>query len=246
MSSDDSMYRAPASSLDRPSEGSARSLDDAIAGRFDFDFGEVLSEAWRLVDGSKGVILGAFAIQLVLNVVSQGIMRFGSDSDNALFGILSFLISLGVNVVTYTITAGIFLYAIKRAAGDASASFDDVLSCFGIALPIFGLAVLQGILTGLGFVLLILPGIYLAVAYAFAIPLKVERGLGIWESLETSRKSVTNVWWKVAGLFLVVGLAVILGGAVTLGIGLIWLAPFGTFVVAVLYREIFGYSGARH
>ncbi len=36
---------------------------------------------------------------------------------------------------------------------------------------------------------------------------------------------------------------VILGAVLTLGIGLIWLWPWGTMVFAILYREIFGYSG---
>jgi len=244
MSSDDSVYRAPGSPLDRPSEGGARSLDDAIAGNFDFDIGSVLQEAWELVSGSKGVVLGAIAIQIVLSGLSQGIGTAWSDSGNALFAMLAFLISIGVNIVTYTISAGLYLYGIKRAAGDPSASFEDVVSCFSIALPITGLVLLQGLLSVIGFLLLIVPGIYLVVAYGFALPLKVERGLGIWESLETSRKAVTTAWWKVAGLFLVVGLAVAIGGLLSLGIGLIWLIPFGTMALGVTYREIFGYSPA--
>jgi uncharacterized membrane protein len=157
---------------------------------------------------------------------------------------LAFLASIVANIVTYTISAGLYLYAIKRAAGDPSAAFEDVVSCFPIALPITGLVLLQAVISVIGFLLLIIPGIYLAVAYGFALPLKAERGLGIWESLETSRRAVTNAWWKVAGTFLVVGLAIAVGGALTLGIGLIWLIPFGMMVVGVVYREIFGYSPA--
>jgi len=246
MSSDDSVYRAPESPLDRPSQGSARSLDDAIAGNFDFEIGNVLREAWELVSGSKGVILGAIAIQIVLAGLNEGIGTMLSDSDNALFAILAVLVAIGVNIVSYTISAGLYLYGIKRAAGDESASFEDVLSCFSIALPIVGLVLLQGFLSVVGFLLLVIPGIYLIVAYGFALPLKVERGLGIWESLETSRKAVTTAWWKVAGVFVVVGLAVAVGGVLSLGIGLIWLIPFGTLAMGVMYREIFGYSPAAH
>jgi uncharacterized membrane protein len=244
MSNDDSLYRAPASSLDRTSSGSARSLDDAIAGNFSFEIGDVLSEAWSLVPGSKGVILGAIAISLGVNMAVQGVSMLAATDESGLMSLLFFIVSLAAGAIIYTINAGVFIYAIKRAAGDESASFDDVLSCFDQVLPIFGLTLFQGFLMLLGFLALVIPGIYLMVGYLFAVPLKAERGLGIWESLETSRRSVGNAWFKVAVMMLVVGLGVAFGGLLTLGIGFIWLIPFGVLVMGVVYREIFGYGGA--
>ena len=242
MTSDETAYRAPESSLSRPAVGNRRSLDDALAGQFDFELGDVLSEAWALTAGSKTVILGAVAIAIGANIAVQAVTVLGGD-DPGLMALVALLVSLAANAVIYTINGGIFLYAIKRAAGDESASFDDVLSCFGMILPIFGLMLLSGLLTFLGLLLLLVPGIYLAVAYSMALPLKVERGLGIWESLEISRKVLTTCWLKMAATVLVTGLAVGIGSIVTLGIGAIWLLPFGALVFGVLYREIFGYGG---
>jgi hypothetical protein len=242
MSSDESVYRAPESSLARSSTGDRRSLDDAIAGRYDFQLGEVLSEAWDLTNGSKGVILGAIAISLGVNIATQAVTLLGEADDSGLLLLLGLVISLAANAVIYTINGGVFLYAIKRAAGDETASFDDVLSCFNLIVPIFGLMLLSGLLTVLGFFLLVLPGIYLAVAYLLALPLKVERGLAIWDCLETSRKAITRQWLKVAVTAFVTGLAVALGSVLTLGIGAIWLLPFGALVFGILYREIFGYD----
>lgn len=45
-------------------------------------------------------------------------------------------------------------------------------------------------LTFLGFMLFIIPGLYLLLGYFFALPLVVDHGVGYWESLETSRKAV--------------------------------------------------------
>ena len=243
MTSDDSMYRAPSSPLGRPSAGNARSLDDAIAGNFDFEIGEVLSEAWALTKGSKSVLLGAMAISIGVSVANQGVTMMAASSESVLFSVLAFAISIGAMAVTYAISAGMTLYAINRAAGDSSASFDDVLSCFGQTLPILGVMFLGGLLSVLGLLLLILPGIYLMVGFSMAIGLKVERNTGVWESLDTSRKAIHNRWFKMAGLMIVMALMVGLGAIISLGVGLIWLFPFASLVIGVVYNKIFGYSG---
>jgi hypothetical protein len=245
MSSDDSVYRAPASALDRPTEGSARTLEDAIAGNFDFEMGEVFSEDWALVNGSKMVVCAGAALSLGANVIAEVLAWNDGSGISAIVVTVVWLAGkAALYAINATINAGLFLYAIKRAAGDDSASFADITSCFQLILPIAGLTLLPTLLMLLGFALFLIPGIYLAVAYVFAVPLKVERGLGIWDSLETSRKSVTNAWWKVAGVMLGAGLAVIIGTIVTLGIGIIWLGPFMIMVMGVTYREIFGYSAS--
>ena len=91
----------------------------------------------------------------------------------------------------------------------------------------------------LGMILLLIPGIYLAVAYLLAIPLVVERGLSPWQALEASRKAITQHWFKVFGLFLLLGLIVMVS-AIPLGIGLVWSIPLMVVAMGVLYRTIFG------
>jgi len=85
---------------------------------------------------------------------------------------------------------------------------------------------------------LIIPGIYLMVAYSFVIQLVGDQGLSPWQAMEVSRKAVTHRWWSVLGL----GLAVaILTGVSALGflIPLIWTIPWLMMTTAVLYRRIF-------
>jgi hypothetical protein len=240
------MYRAPSSSLGRPSEGSARSLDDAIAGEFDFEIGEVFSEAWALTKGSKSVLLGGMAISLGVSMANQGVSFMAGTSESGMMSILALIVSLGAMAVSWAISAGMTFYAIKRAAGDPSASFDDVLSGFNMMLPIVGVMLLYTVIVILGFLLLILPGLYLGVGYVLAIGLKVERGTGVWESLETSRKAIHNCWFKMAGLLILMSLGMAIGMIFTLGIGLIWLLPFASLVIGVVYVKIFGYSGTTH
>jgi len=95
------------------------------------------------------------------------------------------------------------------------------------------------LLVYLGMFLLLIPGLYLAVAYLLAIPLVVERGLAPWQALETSRKAISQHWFKVFGLFLLLGL-ITLVSAIPLGIGLVWSIPLFVIAMGVLYRTIFG------
>lgn len=247
MSMDESVYAAPESALDRPVEAGARSLDDAIEGNWDFDIVEVMSEAWQKISGAKGAmwvgILVMYAAIFVLQMVAGGIGA--ALGEGSILGIsIAMAIQLVGQAIAYVVTTGLYFFAIKWAAGDHSATATDVLAGFSVAGALIGVYFLMTVISMVGFLLLILPGIYLIVSYSLAAPLVIERGLGVWEALETSRKTVTNHWFKVFGLGLLSSLAVGLGMAVTLGIGLIWAMPFFFMVYGVLYNRIFGYSGA--
>jgi uncharacterized membrane protein len=95
------------------------------------------------------------------------------------------------------------------------------------------------ICTYLGFVLLIIPGIYLSIAYGLAKPLLVDRNLTPWQAMEVSRKALTHKWGSICLLYLAV-MALVGLSALCLGIGLIWTMPWSMVVIGVLYRRIFG------
>ena len=113
-----------------------------------------------------------------------------------------------------------------------------------MAIPLLVMFILMGLLVLTGLALLILPGIYLAIAYSFAPYLIIEKGLGIWESLETSRKAITPYWWRYFGLMLVSGLLVI-AGMIPLFIGLVWVLPIITIAAGEVFIETFNDSTTK-
>lgn len=240
MASDDSFYRPPESDLERAPETRSGSIESAIAGDFALEIGSVVSEAWSLLKGTKRVILLGYAISYLVTGLANAaqVAIDGPEPDGiSAFG---FLVSFGGTIAVWPITAGIMVFAVKRASGDRTTSFEELFAYYPIFMPIVALFILQIVLTMLGFILLVLPGIYLSVAYFMALPLLAERKLGIWEALETSRKALTRCWFRILGLAVLIGLAILVGGVLSLGIGLIWLIPFGTLCFGVAYREIFG------
>jgi uncharacterized membrane protein len=89
----------------------------------------------------------------------------------------------------------------------------------------------------LGFFCLVLPGIFLAVAYAFAYMLAVDKGLGFWEAMETSRRVVTRQWWRVFGLILL-GIPFIILGFAALGVGVFVALPLVAGAIAYAYEDL--------
>ena len=93
----------------------------------------------------------------------------------------------------------------------------------------------------IGFLLLILPGIYLMVAYSMAMPLVVEKNMSPWQALETSRKAISKRWFSY--LFLGILFSIIAGLSVlTLGLAFIWTVPLMMIAYGVLYRNMFGFE----
>jgi uncharacterized membrane protein len=115
-------------------------------------------------------------------------------------------------------------------------------SIFGYFSKMFSLLltmILMYIMVLIGFLLLVLPGIYLAVAYYMAMPLVVEKGMSPWQALETSRKAITHRWFSVFGLFFIMSL-ILFVSAIPLGLGMIWTLPMLIIAFGILYRNMFG------
>jgi len=231
-------YQSPASNLDQPSSASQYPLNP------NWEIGAVLSEAWALSNGFKATFWGSFLLYMGVVIVAAIVMGILSvvvtliaTEAAVVIAVLSQVIQL---VITAPLIAGLFMIGIKRAAGQPVNAF-MVFNYFPKTLPLFLTYLLMLVLVVIGFVLLAIPGIYLMLAYAFALPLLVDKKLGIWESLETSRKGITRCWFRFFG-FGIIGFLIVLVSAIPLGIGLIWTLPWLYAAMGVIYRDVFGVS----
>lgn len=251
-------YAAPGSALqEQPDQAAVPTIAEALARRYDFQIGALMSEAWALVSGTKGIIIGGLVVMYVAlwalmsllsmlgmvgfaGVMGIGMLGGGASSGVALlalvFGFLVF--TLLSTAIAYPFMAGITMVGIRRAAGQP-VRFNELFNHFGRTVPVIVAALLMTLLTVIGYLLFVIPGIYLALSYVLAIPLVVERGLSPWQAMEASRKAIGQHWFKVLGLFLVVSV-VMMVSAIPFGIGLIWTFPFAVLTLGVLYRIIFG------
>lgn len=229
-------------------------LQGGINGDYDFKIGDVISEAWKKTSGLKGPFWGALilivlifmVVGLVLTVALVGVGGAGG-AEGGSRGQVSIVAQLIINLVmfaiSYPLVAGIIMMGVRRSV-DLPISFKLVFSYFGFAGTIIVAAILMTILTSIGYLLLFLPGLYLAVAYMLAIPLIVEKKLGAWQAMEASRRAITHHWFKVFFLFFLMMLIAIVS-AIPLFLGLIWTYPMMFNVMGIIYREMFGVEEAR-
>ena len=75
-------------------------------------------------------------------------------------------------------------------------------------LSLLWLEILLGVLIALGFIALIVPGVYLYVAWAVSTPVLLIEGLRGGKALKRSRQLVAGRWWPTAGLLFIVTLLV--------------------------------------
>ena len=209
-----------------------------------FTVGWVVRESWEKVKGIKASIwAGSALMYLALIVIIAGGAFLLPDPDMGpeSAGVTAYLLSALFQVVTEVVSmlfiGGLLFMGIRHVAGD-KVSWKMIFHGFSFTGKIIVVSILQFILVTLGFLLLILPGIYLVVGYAMAIPLIVDKNLSPWEALETSRKAVHKVWWKVAALYIVMSLIFVVA-AIPLGIGLIWAWPMIMVAAGVVYHRLF-------
>jgi uncharacterized membrane protein len=215
----------------------ADSMERALAGDFEFDPIDVLKQAWQLTEGVKLILLVGIALVVIASFVAQWLVGLLA-SGPIIAALVSSLLQL---IVIGPIYGGMLVVGLRQATGQPFA-MDDLWGQFNKAAPIILMFVISYVLMCVGYLLLILPGIYLSVAYSMALPLVVDRGLSPWEALETSRKVVTKCWWRMAFLLLLCGL-ILAVSALPLLIPLIWTLPMAVLVVAVAYRNLFGVAG---
>jgi uncharacterized membrane protein len=245
MTNDSRISDQPPATLDlAASLGTAGSIENAVAGRYDFEVGEVMSEAWGLVKGFKGTFWAAGIVIYLMTIVS---ILIWTRISMAIFsghpGTIGPAIFNGlIGAFMAPLYVGMTALVVRRASG-MPATFSTAFGYLGKVPLLFVSGLLTMLMTYLGLVVLIIPGLYLGVAYGMTIPLIAFNELGAWQAMEISRQAITHKWFNVFALNLAVVFVVFLS-ALPLGIGLIWTMPWAMLVLGVLYRRMFGAPAA--
>ena len=224
-------------------EDSGGSLERGLSGDYDLQFGDWLSEAWDRVNGNKRTVwmamlfyLGlAFLIGMFFGVLNTPPVDVSELQPPTLVEAIGNLVSA---LVLMPMAVGLAFLGTALAMG-GKPNPKSLFAWYGHTLKIFLTGLLMNVLIFIGFLLLVLPGIYLAVSYQIALPLMVDKKLGPWEALEASRKIVGHHWFKVLG-FDLVALLVIMLSAFLLGIPFIWTVPALVIAFGIMYRNMVG------
>lgn len=197
---------------------------------YDFSISGVIKEALNRSDGFKWLFISSILVYILIEAFLKVglILTIPVTKDFA---------GLIVLPITLPVITGIIILAIRIVRGE-EVSLKNIFDYYPRVLALLGAYFLVVLVTLLGFILLILPGIYLSVSYVFTLSLVADKGLGVWEAMELSRKTVTQQWWKFFGLSLVILLIITLS-IIPLGVGLVWSVPITYLTYGLLYHRLF-------
>ena len=114
-----------------------------------------------------------------------------------------FLSSLVMMVIS-ALVQGALTRATVSANEGIRATFGQSLSAgLQVILSLIGLSILWSLGVGIGFVLLIVPGVILLMMWAVAVPALVVERAGVFAAFSRSAQLTKGARWKIFGLSLV-------------------------------------------
>jgi hypothetical protein len=240
---------------------------DIFTRDYDLDIGRCVTNAWNLLKNNFGLLFGGVAVFML---IQMGLGLLGQIPIAGLvFSVASFIISGPMAGGVYYFV----LKAIRRQPADIGDVFAGFRLAFGqlllgyiVAALLTGLAALPGLaimgvpiymmfhhhaveigpmlVALLGFVIAMIPAIYLGVSWMFSLPLIIDKQMEFWPAMGASRRMVGKHWWLVFGLLVVCGL-INLAGFAACCVGIFFSLPIVFGAIMYAYESIFSAPAAR-
>jgi hypothetical protein len=234
---------------------------EVLSRDYDLDIAHCVGSAWALLKSNFGLIVGGAAIYLLVHggisllaqipligiVVGIGSIVISGPLTGGLYLFLlknirhqatdigdifsGFRVSFGHLLLGYLVTT--LLTACAALPGAC-------LMCYPIYLMTQQHAPSGPLIlwATLGFVLAIVPVIYLSVSWIFTLALIIDRQMDFWPAMEASRKVVGKHWGAVFALLVVCGL-INLAGFFACCIGVFITLPISVGAMMYAYESIF-------
>jgi hypothetical protein len=200
--------------------------------RANFDIGKVVEQTFTLISrnivvfGLMAVVLGVLpnVVTTLLNADNiRGMANTTGNPAAQLSAVGKFYSILPIALIAgLALNVGLMAAAGEDLAGRPVDPSTLVVRTLRAILPLIGFFILEMLALMLGFVLLIIPGLMMAIAWSVAAPAIVVEGYGIFGAFSRSADLTRGVRWRVFALFLIyfvintvitmVGMAIV-GGA---------------------------------
>lgn len=202
-----------------------------------FSIEEALRDGWKKTKEHFSflflILVITFAVGSVLSIVSKG---DPSDPFVMVWNIVSFVVQIIISIGFIKI----FLYIFDGK----EAVVKDLFRHYKLFWKYLFVSLLYGFIVLLGLIVLILPGIYLAIRYSLASVLIIDRDISVMQAFSESARLTHNTRWKILGLMIVLALVNLLG-LLLLGIGLFVTIPITTLAFIFVYRSLLRAKGTE-
>ena len=233
-------YAAPQSAWDEPLATQSSGLQEIMPGSDPIDAGECVKRGFELTKRNfamillvgltyLGVTLGAsIVLTMIDTALGLGTSQGGFQSDNGLGSYQfqqqgSFLNMIVSQLLGVFLSLGLVRVGLNLVSGK-EVSVGQLFGEGRKLLPAVGASILFALMVMAGFVLLIVPGVYLMLRYGQFMNAMVDRNLGVIESLKYSSSITTN---NRLNLFLLalLSIAIFIAGVLALVVGLVFAYP---------------------
>lgn len=209
-----------------------------LANPKDFPRKEVLGTVWPLTKKYIWLFVGVMIFQQIftqiptfLTALIQSAMNIPNDepiSSNA-----NFIVSFVLGII---IQSGLIAFALHAIDG-VQPRFADLFSQLSIFWRYLGASILYGLMLLVGFILLIVPGVYLMITYAFWPYFLIDKKVSIIDSFKMSAQATKGHKWSLLVLYVFIIALNVLGLCVFL-VGILVTAPLTALMLAYAYRKL--------
>ena len=206
-------------------------------------FEPIWNYAWQIWQQNLFLLLGVTVTIIVVSYVISFLfmipqIALEQNGEREAAQIVNGLGAIVSNVVQIFLGIGQAQIALKMARRQP-AQYTDLFGGGPLFLPVLGASILGGIAFGLGFLLLIIPGVILLLMWWPYYYLVVDRKAGVIESFSVAAK-VTQGNWGTAFLLWLTSVGIIFLGCLALCIGALFAASLVTMLFAVAYLMMSG------
>ncbi|HOX57703.1 MAG TPA: GYF domain-containing protein [Candidatus Paceibacterota bacterium] len=235
--------------------------EDILTRDYDLDIGGCVGKAWELLKNNFGLVFGGVAVYLLIqcgmSMVAQipivGILvSVGSliITGPLTGGVYYFLLKVirGQGAEIGDVFAGFRLAFANLLLGYIVVTLLTCLAMLpGIAIMAFPIAMMAQnnaaevgpvLLALVGFIVVLIPAVYLAASWMFSLPLIIDKQMDFWPAMGASRRMVGKHWWLVVGLAVVCGL-INCAGFLACCVGIFVTLPLTFSAMMYAYESIF-------
>jgi uncharacterized membrane protein len=202
-----------------------------------FSAGDAMKYGWQSFKKRPWFFIGATAIVLVVSSIGSTISQ--NLQNQGIFALLGTLISVGISTL---IDMGFTNLTLRAHDSSEAAKLEDLWHSKPF-WKFFFASILSGLAVGIGIILLIVPGVILALMFLFVKYIVIDRELGPIEALKESRRITAGHKWQLFELLIIILLVNILG-LVCLFVGLLVSIPVSTLAIVHAYRTLGGHGSA--
>jgi uncharacterized membrane protein len=207
--------------------------------------GEAFRYAWQGFKANAGPWIVAALVLLVVSGIGSSLeqtIRNRNVGTSRLDPTMTFAfdpaataVNLLFTVINFAITTGLVSAALQTVDGRRLA-FGDFFHVPNFAQALLA-AVIMAILTVVGFILLIIPGLIVLVLGMFYLQFAIDRRLAAFDAIKSSfRLVIDNI--GTALLLILASIGVLILGAIALGVGLLVAIPLVTIATVFVYRRL--------